>query len=127
MSTDSPYNFGMVHRPLLATGFLLVTSFLSAQNTGSNTRPRAPELGLKIGILPSGSFDAITDVAGVEVGQTTIIRGDNIRTGVTAVLPHSGNLYREKVPGAVFVDNGFGKLTGFTQVDEMGTIEAAIL
>ena len=127
MSTDSPYNFGMVHRPLLATGFLLVTSFLSAQNTGSNTRPRAPELGLKIGILPSGSLDAITDVAGVEVGQTTIIRGDNIRTGVTAVLPHSGNLYREKVPGAVFVDNGFGKLTGSTQVDEMGTIEAPIL
>ena len=127
MSANSPYNFGMVHRPLLAAGFLLVTSFLSAQNTGSNTRPRAPELGLKIGILPSGSFDAITDVAGVEVGQTTIIRGDNIRTGVTTVLPHSGNLYREKVPGAVFVDNGFGKLTGSTQVDEMGTIEAPIL
>jgi D-aminopeptidase len=84
-------------------------------------------LGLKIGILPSGPLDAITDVAGVEVGQTTIIRGDNIRTGVTAVLPHSGNLYREKVPGAVFVANGFGKLTGSTQVDEMGAIETPIL
>jgi D-aminopeptidase len=66
-------------------------------------------------------------VAGVEVGHTTIIRGDNIRTGVTAVLPHSGNLYREKVPGAIFVGNGFGKLTGSTQVEEMGDIETPIL
>lgn len=117
----------MVNRHLVAAGFLLFVSLLSAQNTGSITRPRAPELGLKIGVLPSGPLDAITDVAGVEVGQTTIIRGDYIRTGVTAVLPHSGNLYREKVPGAVLVDNGFGKLIGSTQVDEMGTIEAPIL
>jgi D-aminopeptidase len=117
----------MVNRHLVVAGFLLFVSLLSAQNTGSITRPRAPELGLKIGVLPSGPLDAITDVAGVEVGQTTIIRGDYIRTGVTAVLPHSGNLYREKVPGAVLVDNGFGKLIGSTQVDEMGTIEAPIL
>lgn len=99
----------------------------SAQSTTSNTRPRASEVGLKVGILPTGPLDAITDVAGVEVGQTTIIRGDNIRTGVTAVLPHSGNLYREKVPAGIFVGNGFGKLTGSTQVDEMGNIEAPIL
>ena len=77
--------------------------------------------------MPSGTLDAITDVAGVEVGQTTIIRGDNIRTGVTAVLPHPGNLYREKVPGAIFVGNGFGKLAGSTQVEEMGDIETPIL
>jgi D-aminopeptidase len=77
--------------------------------------------------LPAGPLDAITDVAGVEVGHTTIIRGDNIRTGVTAVLPHPGNLYREKVPGAVFVGNGFGKLAGSTQVEEMGNIETPIL
>src|SRR5204863_7364024 len=77
--------------------------------------------------LPTGPLDAITAVAGVEVGHTTIIRGDNIRTGVTAVLPHAGNLYREKVPGGIFVGNGFGKLTGSTQVDEMGDIETPIL
>jgi D-aminopeptidase len=93
----------------------------------STPRPRASDLGLKVGVLPTGPLDAITDVEGVEVGQTTIIRGDNIRTGVTAVLPHSGNLYREKVPGAIFVGNGFGKLAGSTQVDEMGDIETPIL
>ena len=104
-----------------------ISAQTAAQNTTPNTRPRASDLGLKVGILPTGPLDAITDVSGVEVGQTTIIRGDNIRTGVTAVLPHSGNLYREKVPGAIFVGNGFGKLTGSTQVDEMGDIETPIL
>jgi D-aminopeptidase len=84
-------------------------------------------LGLKVGILPTGPLNAITDVAGVQVGHTTIIRGDDVRTGVTAVLPHSGNLYRDKVPGAIFVGNGFGKLAGSTQVDEMGDIETPIL
>jgi D-aminopeptidase len=106
---------------------LLVAAFAAAQNTTPNARPRASDLGLKVGILPNGPLDAITDVAGVEVGHTTILRGDNIRTGVTAVLPHSGNLYREKVPGAIFVGNGFGKLAGSTQVDEMGSIETPIL
>jgi D-aminopeptidase len=90
-------------------------------------RPRASDLGLKVGILPTGPLNAITDIAGVQVGQTTIIRGDNIRTGITAILPHPGNLYRDKVTGAVFVGNGFGKLTGSTQVEEMGEIEAPIL
>jgi D-aminopeptidase len=84
-------------------------------------------LGLKVGVLPTGPLDAITDVPGVKVGHTTIIRGDNIRTGVTAVLPHPGNLYREKVPGAIFVGNGFGKLTGSTQIEELGDIETPIL
>ncbi len=82
---------------------------------------------MKVGVIPPGPLNAITDVAGVEVGHTTIVRGDNIRTGVTAVLPHAGNLYREKVPGAVFVGNGFGKLTGTTQVEELGEIESPIL
>jgi D-aminopeptidase len=72
-------------------------------------------------------LNAITDVAGVAVGHTTLIRGDDVRTGVTAVLPHNGNLFREKVPGAVFVGNGFGKLAGSTQVDELGEIETPIL
>ncbi len=106
---------------------LLATAFAAAQSAGPNARPRASDLGLKVGVLPTGPLDAITDVAGVEVGQTTIVRGDNIRTGVTAVLPHTGNLYREKVPAAIFVGNGFGKLAGSTQVDEMGNIETPIL
>jgi D-aminopeptidase len=109
------------------TALLLLPFFVFAQSTNSKTPPRASDLGLKVGILPTGPLNAITDVAGVKVGHTTIISGDNIRTGVTAVLPHSGNLYREKVPGAIFVGNGFGKLTGSTQVDEMGEIETPIL
>lgn len=106
---------------------LLIPTIFAAQDTSIPARPRALDLGLKVGVLPTGPLDAITDVAGVEVGQTTLIHGDDIRTGVTAVLPHSGNLFREKVPGAVFVGNGFGKLAGSTQVDEMGDIETPIL
>jgi len=116
----------MPNKLLSIAALLLTTAFATAQST-PNPRPRAPDLGLKVGILPAGPLDAITDVAGVEVGHTTIIRGDNIRTGVTAVLPHSGNLYREKLPGAIFVGNGFGKLAGSTQVQEMGEIETPIL
>ncbi len=116
----------------MARGFvvlaaLLLAGFVSAQTTTSNTRPRASDVGLKVGILPTGPLNAITDVAGIEVGHATIINGDKVRTGVTAVLPHSGNLYRDKVPGAIFVGNGFGKLTGSTQVDEMGEIETPIV
>jgi D-aminopeptidase len=106
---------------------LLVPTLAAAQNVTPNPRPRPSDLGLKVGILPTGPLDAITDVPGVKVGHTTIVRGDNIRTGVTAILPHSANLYREKVPGAIFVGNGFGKLTGFTQVEELGDIETPIL
>jgi D-aminopeptidase len=98
---------------------LLLTAAAIAQNTSPNVRPRVADLGLKVGVLPTGTLNAITDVAGVEVGHTTLIRADDVRTGVTAVLPHSGNLYREKVPGAIFVGNGFGKLAGYTQVEEL--------
>ena len=111
----------------LAACFLLLQSLAGAQNADSNSRPRALQLGLSVGILPTGPLDAITDVAGVTVGHVTIIQGANVRTGVTAVLPRAGNLYRDKVPGAIFVGNGYGKLTGSTQVEEMGTIEAPIL
>ena len=90
-------------------------------------RPRARDLGLVVGVLPAGSLNAITDVGGVTVGHATLIRGENVRTGVTAVLPHGGNLFREKVPGAIFVGNGFGKLAGSTQVNELGEIETPIL
>jgi D-aminopeptidase len=118
---------GIARKIVAAAAVFLAISAASAQNATSIARPRASDLGLKVGILPSGPLDAITDVAGVEVGHTTIIRGDDLRTGVTAVVPHPGNLYREKVPGAVFVGNGFGKLAGFTQVEEMGDIETPIL
>ena len=101
---------------------MLVGLSAEAQN-----RSRARELGIKVGILPTGPLNAITDVDGVLVGHTTVIRGDNVRTGVTAILPHGGNLFREKVPGAVFVGNGFGKLAGSTQVNELGEIETPIL
>jgi D-aminopeptidase len=117
----------MAKKVFVVATVLMAALLSAAQNTAPTSRPRASDLGLKVGVLPTGPLDAITDVAGVEIGQTTIIRGDNIRTGVTAVLPHPGNLYREKVPGAIFVGNGFGKLAGSTQVDEMGDIETPIL
>ena len=107
--------------------FILNANAFTQTNMPENKRPRAREIGLKIGILPTGKLNSITDVAGVSVGHQTIIRGENIRTGVTAILPHSGNLFREKVPGAVFVGNGFGKLMGSTQVNELGEIETPIL
>lgn len=90
-------------------------------------RSRARENGVWIGVLPTGPLNTITDVGGVLVGQTTIVRGENIHTGVTAILPHGGNLFREKVPGAVFIGNAFGKLAGSTQVNELGEIETPIL
>jgi D-aminopeptidase len=93
----------------------------------AEARPRARDIGIEVGVLPTGPLNAITDVAGVKVGQTMIIRGDNIRTGVTAILPHAGNLYQERVPAAVFLGNAYGKLTGSTQVNEMGEIETPIL
>lgn len=103
---------------------LLIAFVLLAQL--SPARPRAREAGVAPGILPPGPLNAITDVGGVRVGQTTVIRGENVRTGVTVVLPHGGNLFREKVPGAVFVGNGFGKLMGSTQIEELGEIESPI-
>jgi D-aminopeptidase len=96
-------------------------------NALTQVRKGTKELGIKVGILPRGPFNSITDVAGVLVGHKTIIKGDDVRTGVTAVLPHSGNIFLEKVPGAVFVGNGFGKLTGSTQVNELGEIETPIV
>src|SRR5271157_4937041 len=104
-------------KKLLASMMVFLMTAAVSQNAAPNARPRASDLGLKVGILPTGPLDAITDVAGVEIGHTTIIRADDVRTGVTAVLPHPGNLFREKVPGAVFVGNAFGKLTGSTQTN----------
>lgn len=98
-----------------------------AQSAVDSPRVRVRDIGLKIGILPTGPLNAITDVTGVSVGHTTIIRGDSVRTGVTAIVPHAGNLFQEKVAGAIFVGNGFGKLMGSTQVNELGEIETPIL
>jgi D-aminopeptidase len=116
---------------MLLTHFAACATFLilsgPAQAASPAARPRAADLGIRVGVLPPGPLDAITDVAGVAVGQTTIVRGDNIRTGVTAIVPHPGNLYRDKIPAAISVGNGYGKLTGVTQVDELGEIETPIL
>ncbi|MFL6468555.1 MAG: P1 family peptidase, partial [Pyrinomonadaceae bacterium] len=106
---------------------LCIFSFVATSSSQKPARPRARDLGIKIGILSPGPQNSITDVLGVLVGHTTIIRGENVRTGVTAVLPHGGNLFKDKVPGAVFVGNGFGKLAGSTQVNELGEIETPIL
>jgi len=112
---------------LIRVSCALIFVILMAPPGRTQNRPRARESGVVVGILPTGPLNAITDVDGVLVGHTTIIRGDNVRTGVTAILPHGGNLFREKVPGAVFVGNGFGKLAGSTQVNELGEIETPIL
>ena len=90
-------------------------------------RPRPRSVGIAPGTLPTGPFNAITDVPGVLVGQTTLRAGDSVRTGVTAILPHGGNLYQDRVPAAVHVINGFGKLVGTTQLSELGELETPIL
>jgi D-aminopeptidase len=93
----------------------------------AQTRPRARDLGVAPGVYPPGPLNAITDVKDVRVGHTTIIDGDRVRTGVTAIVPHGGNVFQDKVAGSVFVGNAFGKLAGSTQVNELGTIETPIV
>ena len=102
----------------------LITLSLYAQ---PNQKPRLRDLGVQIGIFETGANNAITDVPGVLVGHRTLNESDNIRTGVTAILPHGGNLFREKVPAALHVGNGFGKLVGVTQLEELGQLETPIL
>jgi D-aminopeptidase len=95
--------------------------------TQAQERKRIREYGAKIGVLPTGKLNAITDVTGVLVGQVTLHKGSDVRTGVTAILPHGGNLFQEKVPAAVYVGNGFGKLAGSSQVQELGNLESPII
>src|SRR4029077_214804 len=90
-------------------------------------RPRIRDLGVHPGVLSPGKWNAITDVEGVRVGHRTIVEGDSIRTGVTAILPHGGNLFQKKVPAAVYVGNGFGKAAGFLQVQELGNLETPVV
>jgi D-aminopeptidase len=106
---------------------ILILFFSFSMKTGKNTPQRARDLGIKIGILSPGKYNAITDVKNVLVGHRSIIKGDDIRTGVTAILPHSSNIFQEKVAAAIYVANGFGKLIGSTQVEELGVIETPIL
>ena len=106
--------------------FLLIL-FIFPTMLKAQEKKRARDYGVKIGVMQPGKLNAITDVAGVKVGQTTLIRGDSIRTGVTAILPYDGNIFQQKVPAAVFVGNGFGKLAGSTQVNELGNLETPVV
>ena len=104
----------------------LVLIFAVQKSYGEEKRIRARELGIELGILKTGKYNAITDVEGVLVGHKTLIKGENIRTGVTIIMPHNGNIFKEKLPAAVFVGNAFGKAVGFTQIEELGNIETPI-
>jgi D-aminopeptidase len=103
------------------------TFVIAAVSVSSQSRPRARDLGIAPGVYAPGALNAITDVDGIRVGHTTVIEGDSVRTGVTAIVPHGGNVFQDKVAGAVFVGNAFGKLAGSTQVAELGTIETPIV
>ena len=112
--------------PNVITALALMTAAV-ASLANAQQRPRARALGIAPGILSPGTHNAITDVDGVRVGHATVIAGDSVRTGVTAILPHPGNLYFDRVPAAIHVGNGFGKLVGSTQVSELGELETPIL
>ncbi len=115
-------HFHHSHKLLFITSFFLLTGLTMAQTP---KRPR--DYGIRLGVMPTGALNAITDVPGVQVGQVTLKQGQNIRTGVTAILPHSGNQFQQKNPAAIYIGNGFGKLAGFSQVDELGNLETPIV
>lgn len=110
-----------------ALGWTLLLGLLTLQAATAAERPRARELGIAPGTLPPGPHNAITDVPGVTVGHLTLVQGDSVRTGATAILPHGGNLFQQKVPAALVVGNGFGKFVGATQLNELGQLETPIL
>jgi D-aminopeptidase len=112
---------------LLTSPLAMVPSIASAQEQPAPPRPRAREIGLRVGVFEPGQNNAITDVDGVLVGQVTVVEPPDVRTGVTAILPHGGNPYLSRVPAAIHVGNGFGKLLGVTQVRELGELETPIL
>ena len=105
---------------------LLIFLILIHQIIAAQTK-RLRDFDVKIGVLPTGKWNAITDVSGVKVGQTTLIVSDSVRTGVTAILPHDGNVFQQKVPAAIELGNGFGKLAGYSQVAELGNIETPVV
>lgn len=110
-----------------AAVLLLTAIFLINSVTADAQMKRARDYGIEFGILRTGPLNAITDVPGVKVGQVTLTDGDSINTGVTAILPHGGNIFQDKVPAAIFVANGFGKLAGYTQVEELGNLETPVV
>jgi len=111
-------------KKIIFSAFLLTGLFLILP---AKERPRIREFGIPIGILQPGPYNSITDVSGVKVGHVTLIINTHIRTGVTAILPHSGNIFQDKIPAAVYVANGYGKLMGSTQVEELGNMETPII
>ena len=114
-----------MHRSILLTALLVAVPAVAApQDSG---RPRARDLGIVVGVFEPGEHNAITDVQGVRVGHATVVEPPDVRTGVTAILPHGGNPYLSRVPAAIHVGNGFGKLLGVTQVRELGEMETPIL
>lgn len=114
-------------RVRVTAALLAGTAAIASAQPAPATKPRARDLGIAPGVFAPGPLNAVTDVDGVRVGHVTLVEGDAVRTGVTAIVPHGGNPFREKVPGAVFVGNAFGKLAGSTQVEELGTIETPIV
>ena len=112
---------------LLFASIIFWVSTLEASRAHEPAKPLPRDFGITPGILKPGPLNAITDVDGVKVGHVTLIKGDDIRTGVTAILPHGGNLYQDKVPAGIYVGNGFGKLMGLSQVEELGEIETPII
>jgi D-aminopeptidase len=106
---------------------VLITLLIPFLEVSSQIKKTAREQGITIGVMKPGKWNAITDVPGVLVGHTTIIKGDSVRTGATAIVPFNGNIFQQKVPAAIFVGNGFGKLTGITQVSELGTLEVPVI
>ena len=114
-------------RVAAAASVVLVLCALTAKPASSQERPRARDVGMRVGIFDPGTHNAITDVAGVRIGHATVVNPPNVRTGVTAILPHGGNPYFSRVPAAMHVGNGYGKLLGVTQVRELGELETPIL
>jgi len=105
----------------------LLISFFFFLSVFAQSSKKSEELNIRIGVMQKGKLNAITDVAGIKVGHSTIIKADSVRTGATAILPHGGNLFQQKVPAAIYIGNGFGKLTGYSQVKELGNIESPII
>ena len=107
--------------------FAVLTAVVSAPVNSLAQKPRMRDYGISTGVMKPGLLNAITDVKGVSVGHVTLIEGDSVRTGVTAIIPHPGNIFREKVPAGFWAGNGYGKISGTTQIVELGNIETPVI
>ncbi len=116
------FNFSTMFKRFFLLTILILPFMLQAQ-----AQKRLRDYGITPGVLPVGKYNSITDVSGVKVGHTTLIQGDSVRTGVTAIIPYEGNIFQQKIPAAIYVGNGFGKLAGITQVNELGNIETPVI